>query len=244
MRADMFKIIIERPRWGSRHAPAVKLRNERDPHRKFVGLNRQVQERGIIRKSLSENLAPLKRFLQKQRGRDWDDVFSEICQHLDTGSTVKMHVREHIEDFIMIRIHVDADGQWFGHHERTGLRPLSGWWPDLYVDPVDGTIRETQLLCDKLGVERRAHYTRWGSYDEGPFDDFQQVSPREILMMRKGIWFQCLLDSDPDCSLPQLRHELLNQTWREHERWSVVSTKQLSKKELKKNDLTNQGGTP
>ncbi len=104
MRADMFKVIVERPRWGASHAPAVKLKKDKNVDRKFVGHKRHAWEEAAYTKSLNENLAPLKRFLQKQRGRLWNDVFSEICERLDTGSTVKMHVREHIEDLIMVRI--------------------------------------------------------------------------------------------------------------------------------------------
>jgi len=90
MREDMFKVIVERPRWGSRHATKTKLRYDKCEGRSRVTGRRLAIETGY-RKSLNENLAPLKRYLHKQVGRRWDDVFSEICQRLDTGSTVKMH---------------------------------------------------------------------------------------------------------------------------------------------------------
>jgi len=124
MRADMFKIIVERPRWASRHAPAVKLKKDTNFDRKFVGHKRHALEVAPYTKSLNENLAPLKRYLQKQRGRRWDDVFSEICKHLDTTSTVKMHVREHIEDFIVVRISVDRNGRWLGQQKWSGAQPI------------------------------------------------------------------------------------------------------------------------
>lgn len=37
MRADMFKIIVERPRWGAGHAPPVKLKKDRQDF-KQIGL--------------------------------------------------------------------------------------------------------------------------------------------------------------------------------------------------------------
>ncbi len=43
MRADMFKVIVERPRWGSRGAPSPKLRKDKDP-RKQIGLKRHAGE--------------------------------------------------------------------------------------------------------------------------------------------------------------------------------------------------------
>lgn len=240
MRADMFKVIVERPRWASRFGDSPKLRKT-DKAVLRIGHKRQVAEVAKIGKSLNENLAPLRRYLMKQRGRKWDKVYSEICEHLDTGSTVKMHVREHIDDFIMVKVHVDADGNWFGQGRWHGLHPVSEWWwQELYVDPNDGLIKETAKLRRKLGVERKRYNRVWlGEYDQGPHDDFRRMEPDRALIRRKGIWFEVRLDRDPGCDEDRLRHELLVEAWRQHERWAVRSMKQLSKKELKANGLEN-----
>ncbi|MEM8724564.1 MAG: hypothetical protein AAGE86_03490 [Pseudomonadota bacterium] len=243
MRADMFKVIVERPRWGSRHAPAAKLKRRTDPGCTFIGHKRHAWESAAYTKSLSENLAPLRRFLFKQRGRLWNDVFSEICKQLDTGSTVKMHIREHLEDFIMVSIHIDANGMWLGRGRFGGVQPLDGWWPDLYVDPIDGRVKETAQLRQLLGIERRS-YRRWlGPYTEGPFDDFELLSPSHVLMKRSGIWFELRLTRDPRCTEAHLRHQLIEQSWRDQPGgWEVGSMKQLSKKQLKMHGLKNSGG--
>jgi hypothetical protein len=242
MRADMFKVIVERPRWGASHAPAVKLKKDKNVDRKFVGHRRHAWEEAAYTKSLNENLAPLKRFLQKQRGRLWNDVFSEICQRLDTGSTVKMHVREHIEDLIMVRISVDHKGNWLGQHGWRGASSPSRCWPDLYVDPFDGVVKETRLLCQQLGVKWNYPYPRnIYQYEPGPFDDFRRISACKLLLRRNGLWFHCTLNRDPKCSDGQLRDELKNETWLEHGRWSVATWKQLSKRELKLHKLNNRG---
>ncbi len=243
MRADMFKVIVERPRWGSRHAPAAKLKRRTDPGRTFIGHKRHAWESAAYTKSLNENLAPLRRYLLKQRGRLWNDVFSEICKQLDTGSTVKMHIREHLEDFIMVSIHVDANGKWLGQSRFGGVQPLDGWWPNLYVDPVDGRVKETARLRQLLGIERRS-YRRWlAAYPEGPFDDFELLSPLHVRMKRKGIWFEIHLTRDPRCTEAHLRHQLIEQSWRDQPGgWEVRSMKQLSKKQLKSHGLTNNGG--
>ena len=110
MREDMFKVIVERPRWGSRHAPKSKLRYDKSPGRKRATGRRMVMEHSGYTKCLNENLAPLKRYLHKQVGRPWDKVYSEISQHLDTSSTVKQHVRDHLTDFILITVTHDRDG--------------------------------------------------------------------------------------------------------------------------------------
>lgn len=242
MRADMFKVIVERPRWGSRHASAAKLKKKTDPNLKFIGHKRHAWLAAPYTKSLNENLAPLRRFLWKQRGRKWDDVFSEICEHLDTGSTVKMHIREHVGDFIMITVHVDPEANWIGQSRWGGAWPLAHqWgWPDLYVDPFDGRVKETAELRQRLGIERKRYRSLWrGEYDLGPHDDFRRLASERILLRRTGIWFELLLDRNPDCSDDKLRHELLNDTWKEHQRWTVRSMQQMSKKGLKAHKLEN-----
>jgi hypothetical protein len=72
MRDDMFKVIVERPR--RIHSNAYKgdgraFRNREDgPSR--LGMNKGYDDR----KGLNENLAPLKRFLERQVNRPWDKV--------------------------------------------------------------------------------------------------------------------------------------------------------------------------
>jgi hypothetical protein len=141
MRADMFKVIVERPRWGARHAPSVKLGKDKDPH-KQIGLKRHAWEQAPYTKSLNENLAPLVRFVRRQIGRRWDDVFSEICAGLDTGSTVKMHVRQHLPDVVLFGISRGRHGELL--HRGFVLRPDRGNWRglELYVDPDDGVLKD------------------------------------------------------------------------------------------------------
>ena len=139
MREDMFKVIVERPRWGH-SARSEKIRHlKQDDGRMRLSGKRMAFERSGT-KSLNENLAPLKRYLFKQRGRKWDDVFSEICARLDTGSTVKMHVREHLEDFVMIKVRVDENGQYWGTGHWGSPSGPTSWWPKLYVCPHDGRL--------------------------------------------------------------------------------------------------------
>ncbi len=141
MRADMFKVIVERPRWGASHASPVKLKKDRDP-RTFIGLKRHAKLQAPYTKSLNENLAPLRRFIQKRIGRHWDDVFSEICAGLDTGSTVKMHVRQHLGDFVVFGISQGRRGELL-HDGRELLSDRRNCvWPEFYVDPDDGLLKD------------------------------------------------------------------------------------------------------
>jgi hypothetical protein len=165
MRDDMFKVIVERPRWGSRQR-SVKLRYDRDVDRKQIGLRRHVTTRPKLGKSLNENLAPLLRFLQRRIGRRWDDVYSEICAALDTGSTVKMHVREHLDDFVVVRISYGRKGELI--HDGRVLRPERGYlrWhgTELYVDPDDGILKDRVWFWRDRGKVSSASWRdlEWG----------------------------------------------------------------------------------
>lgn len=152
MRADMFKVIVERPRWGAGHAASPKLRRSLDPGIHQIGLKRHAKIGAPYPKSLNENLAPLVRFLRSRRGRAWDEVFSEICAGLDTGSTVKQHVRAHIEDFVLTRISIGRHGEWMFEGEvlaQTGIRFRQRRF---FVDPRDGVLKDIALLDEALPV--------------------------------------------------------------------------------------------
>jgi len=149
MRADMFKVIVERPRWASRFGDSPKLKGSRDPDRKHIGLKRHAVLDADIRKSLNENLAPLVRFLRSRRGRRWDDVFGEICERLDTGSTVKMHVRQHLDDFVL-RIVIGRYGEWMWQGQMLTCEHLRWRRDSFFVDPEDGLLKDIALLRARL----------------------------------------------------------------------------------------------
>jgi hypothetical protein len=156
MREDMFEVIIERPRWGSRmrhprraNRMDTKIAAARDPDALFSKLGMQ---RGAAfarnSKSLNENLAPLRRYLEKQVNRPWDKVWSDICEHLSTASTVQQHVRDHIVDFVGTHSFI-KDGIVFVALRHGALQPLAESHYRLYVDPRSGLLRKNK------------HYRSW-----------------------------------------------------------------------------------
>lgn len=108
MRPDMHKIIVERPRllrasWTNlKTARRLSLRDRTSaldaPEDYDSGPARASSARHS--KWLNENLAPLRRYLQKQVGRPWQKVHSEILKGIDTRSAVGLHVLQHVEDFV------------------------------------------------------------------------------------------------------------------------------------------------
>ena len=118
MREDMFEVIIERPRWGSRMRYSRRNRRVDDkitprkdpdslPFR--IGLERAAKD-ARFHKRLSETLNPLRRYLDSQINRPWNKVWSEICANLKTSSTVQQHVRDHVKDFVATDI-LSKDGE-------------------------------------------------------------------------------------------------------------------------------------
>jgi hypothetical protein len=145
MRADMAKVIVERPRFGSRRRGKPKGYRRRlatdwlDGLPLCEGIRRRS---GGLTKHLNEHLGPLKRFLLSRAGQPWDRVFSEICEHIDRSSAVQDHIRDHVEDFVALHV-VLIDGvpcQRGGHDHG---RPLTASWfrEQLYVCPKTGLLR-------------------------------------------------------------------------------------------------------
>ena len=100
MRRDMARVIVERPR--------IRTRNERQgracrpddlPQRESI---RRPHVLRRSEKSLNENLAPLRRYLERQVGRPWDNVYSEIAANLRVDNTVQQHLRDDIGDFVAL----------------------------------------------------------------------------------------------------------------------------------------------
>src|SRR5580700_1309139 len=146
MRSDMHKVIVERPRmlrseWTNRKT-ALRLNGIqlaeaiRDGDDYDGGPTRASSSRH--EKDLNENLAPLRRYLEKQAGRPWDKVYSEICKTIDTRSAIGLHVLQHINDFVATNVFIEN-----GVVYRRSYRHI---WPvrDLYVHPTTGLLRRVK----------------------------------------------------------------------------------------------------
>jgi hypothetical protein len=155
MRDDMFEVIIERPRWGSRMKHNRRTRRidpkaaaARDPDilPSRIGMRRWALLGPS--KSLNENLAPLQRYLDTQVDRPWDKVWSDISANLSAASTVQQHVRDHIADFVAISTFM-RDGVVWVHGRYGRIEPFASSRYRLYVDPRTGLLR------------RNKHYQGW-----------------------------------------------------------------------------------
>jgi hypothetical protein len=182
MREDMARVIVERPRiksYGDRKGRRLKI----DDLPTREGMRRARAERGE-RKQLNENLAPLRRYLEKQVGRPWDKVYSEIAAHLRVDSAVQQHVRDHLRDFVAITPRRDIQ-PW--RSSRGGL-----WWQRLYVDPTNGLLCRTDQLPEEK-ARQRAKRNR----PAPPIDCIALAMDCELRLI-DGHWFEVRLAPVPE----------------------------------------------
>jgi hypothetical protein len=146
MRADMAKVIVERPRIQGRACRKPKgyarrlLRYGEDGPPMREGIKACW---GHGTKFLNEHLGPLRRYLDKQVGRPWDKVFSEICAHIDRNSAVQDHVRDHVQEYVVTHV-VMIDGV-----------PCNGGPGRNYGARLDGFYYRRWYVCPRTGLLRR-----------------------------------------------------------------------------------------
>jgi hypothetical protein len=200
MRKDMSRVIVERP-----HIKDYKDRKGRKGRGRSLedlpakqGVRRPHRERGGG-KSLNENLAPLRRYLERQVGRPWDKVYSEIAEGLRVDSAVQQHVRDHLEDFVATRPRRGISGGYRRGHD--GL-----WHQPLYVDPRDGILKRTDRLPEEKSRRRReAEQAR-----RQPPADRIAISRNSELRRIDGIWYKITLAPLPQpeyCAVIELRKQ-------------------------------------
>jgi hypothetical protein len=142
----MHEVVIERPRWGSsRGYPRAYMLNRcRDadapPQREAMG--RYYRE-----KSLSDNLAPLRRYLRSNAGRPWSKVRSEMSAHLRVTSAVQKHIFDHVARYICERTFL-RDGAVWGADAYGRPRLFGG--ADFYVHPRSGHLVAAPHVARKL----------------------------------------------------------------------------------------------
>jgi hypothetical protein len=235
MREDMFKIIVERPRHGWRDAPRARnrLSGEDDLPTK-IGMRRHVAVTRIKSKSLNENLNPLRRYLGRQVGRLWNDVYSEISATLAPGHTVKEHVRQHIDDFVVRKITIDASGTWVAATNKWYGPKAAPWRQPYYVDPIDGVLKDSAQRWKMMGVDPKP----WRRREPEPDPDVRFVDPMHEFRRIDGVWYEITYHREPGTD--ELIYDLVRRVLvRKHTRHAVAK-RQLARPELRYLGLVNK----
>lgn len=149
MRPDMAKVIVERPRhkgWAWRRPKGYKRNLQRAPE--DGGPAREGMKRPWAggQKYLNEHLGPLRRYLDKQVGRPWDKVYSEICAHINRDSAVQDHVRDHVDEYVGVHVILIDGVPCDGEGGRSYGKPLHQMrWRRWYVCPRTGLLRRIKV---------------------------------------------------------------------------------------------------
>lgn len=174
MRKDMFKVIVERPRSNSRWADSMSSRaRERhelanilkndwsdDDVEDSKGLSHELNTHEPMKnrynssKSLNENLSPLYRFLEKSVGRPWDEVYSEVREHLRMDSAIQLHVVQHLKWAITEDTYIGEDGHVYSVQRnlyRSGALDI----PEPYARHNYYVHPETKLLCRQPKMNKK-----------------------------------------------------------------------------------------
>lgn len=252
MREDMAKVIVERPRRGGSTTRRGR-RCDVDLLPSTEGM-RATHVRHWGGKTLNENLAPLRRFLNSRVGQKWDAVYSEISANLKVTSAVQQHVRDHVTDFVVTNVTVDADGGLWGTNWGSPYKLGQGYrHKELYVDPCDGILKRTpdQAPAQTWRQQREAQY----ALTHRAIDDHREIRKHngvwyacEVQRMQPGKWVAYedsltgkqrhtyVADSYWDVLLMKHLRYAESETWRGT---YVVSKRQLNHKELKTHGVQN-----
>lgn len=179
MRPDMKKVVVERPRRGSRapnqkfgvRLPYVPDQDYEDQPKRALGFESYRHSE----KWFTDVLGPLERFLRKNVGRPWDKVYSELCAGLDKRKATGKHIFDHVDAMVEKNCLIGADGRAYATDWR-GNRPLSG----MYVHPRTG------LLCEGPRETKRERDRR-RLLAEDP--SFLRIDDATGYQKHEGLWY-------------------------------------------------------
>jgi hypothetical protein len=154
---------------------------------KFEGIKRPHS----CRKGLTDLLGPLKRWLQSQVGRPWNDVYSEACAVIKPDSIIRAHVKTHLLQFVQRNTFMhDGVVSYLATGRGGGIRPVLSekfFRRVFYVHP------ETGLLEKIEPVSRR----RWNAGRFRSHNERRWVRKGVALQQIRGLWFECHFEAVP-----------------------------------------------
>jgi hypothetical protein len=234
----MHKVVIERPRWNpgrGKHGRRANLPYDLLP--KFEGIKRPH----VNRKGLTDLLGPLRRWLQAQVGRPWNDIYSEACAVIKPDSIIRSHIKTHLLEFVE-RYAFMQNGQIYV------LDTFPGGGPTPLFERCRRNIRffvhpETGLLQVIPRISRRV----WKAREPKPPKTIHWIRRDVAIQQVRGLWFECRYEVVPVERLFRYDHALERIITRKealrlcYQSWHHLCTRkrQLSKHELRRLGLRN-----
>ena len=227
----MHKVVIERPRHGRSWA-----RSRPRPKPPFEDSARfeSIKARHTRRKWFSDLLGPLRRWLQSQVGRPWNEVYSEACAVIKPDSPIRAHVKTHLLEFV--------ERNTFMHEGEVCVLD-TGYLGKPVPVSENGRCRslffvhpETGLLLPSPRLSKRV----WRARDPNPPVTIHWIRKGVALQQIRGLWFECRFEDVPvDIRFRAYDHALERVVTRgeltRHDKEYCLCTlkRQLSKHELR-----------
>ncbi|MFB8790188.1 MAG: hypothetical protein U7123_15355 [Potamolinea sp.] len=179
----LHEIVIERPRYGSsdKNWKKDKKNFQITDDDNYEGSRYEPLCRAKT-KALSDHLGPLRRLLRSKVGQRWDDIYSELCQRLDSSTVTGQHVLDHLWDYVERHV-VLIDGVPYRKISSAyKQKPLAYWRNEFYIHP------DTGILCL---VEKAAKEPPKKRDDLVVIDSYHQY--RKL----NGLWYLITLQEFP-----------------------------------------------
>jgi hypothetical protein len=141
MRPDMAKVIVERPRVGSRLKSRKKGYQKYLQQADFTHLPRVEPMLGRWRgmqKWFNEHLGPMRRYLRSQGGRPWNSIYKDLREHVRFDNVVQKHVLTHVFDYVHLEVRIENDRVVNESEWRRNIVLGPG---EMYVCPRSGILK-------------------------------------------------------------------------------------------------------
>lgn len=152
MRGDMDRVIQETARAGSSNPSkktGLRIRDLNDSEfedlPKRLSVSHSRHQSGFS-KSSGVALRPLRRFLQKNVGRLWNDVHSEVCQSTDWRTSRGYDLLEYLKWEVYTDCSFGDNGKIYAYHRWGRATPVSGF----YVHPETATLQWEKPVSYKV----------------------------------------------------------------------------------------------
>jgi len=172
----MNKVIVERPRIGHsnkfryfRHDKFFEWKEEDHYYRESM---KKRYKYDYWEKSFNENLAPLWRWLAKQAGRKWNDVYSEIKKTFDGRKTINDHIMLHVKQQVYLDVYKGDNGKVYSVSGNNCWKSHELWNNDFYIDD-DGILNQY----------KKEKYVR----KEAPLTRFETKT--HLFHKENGVWY-------------------------------------------------------
>lgn len=198
MRADMHRVVDERPR-KNRSPVYTKREANLDPdllpRRQSMG---RLGSYPGVRGGLT---GPLRRWLRSRVGRPWNEVYSEACTVINTNSDSQRYLKLHLLQMVHRNTFLRGGGVWcFGHVDRNesgGPIPVEeavSRDTPYYIHP------ETGRLSEAFDPEGRpcAYKKKNSSWSRPKMPGELWLDKKTLLLFIDGWWYRCTLEGFPD----------------------------------------------